>query len=61
MFLIALGHKQKRESMNYFIRAVQHYIIEIVISIIKLFMGYGLSSFDIISYRQYLKDNNYLS
>lgn len=47
--------------MYYFVRAIQHYIIEIVISIIKLFMGYGLSSFDIISYRQYLKDNNYIS
>ncbi len=44
--------------MYYFVRALQHYIIEIVISIIKLFMGYGLSSFDMITYRQYLKNNN---
>ena len=44
--------------MNYIINASKHYIVEIVITIIKLFKGHGLSSFDIITYRQYLEDKD---
>ena len=44
--------------MNNIINATKHYIVEITITIIKLFKGYGLSSFDMITYRQYLKDKD---
>jgi hypothetical protein len=36
--------------------ALTHYIVEVIITIIKLIKGYGLESFDYITYKQY-KEN----
>jgi len=41
---------------EYNMNALKHYIVEVIITIIKLIKGYGLESFDCITYKQY-KEN----
>ena len=41
---------------EYNMNALTHYIVEVIITIIKLIKGYGLESFDYITYKQY-KEN----
>ncbi len=41
--------------MRYLRNATIHYIVEITITIIKLIKGHGMQSFDIITYKQFIK------